>query len=182
MDLNRNDIDRLMKLAAAFAKKKLAKLPYIGADENDLAQSSFEHLVRSWHPAICTPEAYLCMRVKHEIDSILRRPQTFGVSSGYAENVVQLRDPQPLQEEEMEEKQRQEELLAYIKGKHTEAYTYASLIFFYDGTITRRQAADLLKVSPTHIDYLKKVLRGIMTQFLAEQSNSDSPAQRLLNK
>jgi hypothetical protein len=171
-----------MKFARSFAKRKLAALPYIGVDENDLAQSAFEQFTLEWHPAMCAAEAYLCMRVKHEIDATLRRGQTFGISYGYPDNVVNLRDPQQLQDEILEEQQRKEELLQFIKKRSAEAHAYAALIFQYDEKITRREAADLMQVAPTHIDYLKRILRDVMAKFLAEQSNSDSPAQRLLKK
>ena len=122
------------------------------------------------------------MRIKHDLDAILRRSETFSIQYGYRDNVVQLRDPAQRPDEALEEKQCRDELLAYIGKRNAEARSYAELILSGDDQITRRHAAALMRVDVTHIDYLKRKLRAVLEEFLGERSNSDSPARRLLTK
>jgi RNA polymerase sigma factor (sigma-70 family) len=181
--LDRKEVNRLHRFALKFARRKLGKLPYIGVDERDLAQAAFEKFLRRWRQDICEPEAFLGMCVKHEIDAILRRQSTFRETYSYPENnVVPLHDPQLLQEQVIEDRQQQDELLKYIDQWNKDFRTYAELVFAYGEDITRRQAALLMNVDPTRIDTIKMRLRQILKKYLAEAENSDSPARRLMNK
>lgn len=185
VEFNRDEIDRLMKFATGFARRKLAKLPYIGINEEDVAQSAWIKLVAAvrtgkWSPRVCKPEAYLCMCIKHEIDATLRRLSTFG-EVGYPDNVINIIEaPQSRPDQVLEEQQSVQELLDYITARSPAALPYAKLILDHSEKLARREVASLMNVDPSHIDYLKRVLRPILAEFLAQYSNSDSPARRLL--
>jgi hypothetical protein len=164
-----DQVVRLRNLARLYARKKLASLPRkLPVTEEDLAQSAMADMIEFWVPGRCSAEAFVCGRVRHEIDALLRRKETRSVQFGDEDNVIEFPDPARLPDQDLIPKEYEvwkRELLAFVGERHRGARDLVAIILAHDEELRRTELATLLNVEKSHIDYLRKVLRKIIEEF-----------------
>jgi len=178
-------IKRLAKIALALSRRRLSGFSTnLGVEAEDVAQTAIMQFLQGWTPDVCKPEAYIAMCVRREISDRYEKSSRAGITYDDPENVVRLTSRQTAlkQDEAHDYEERCEELLAFIAEHHKDASSLARCILDHDCKITRRDAAQHLKISLNQYDHLRKKLKVILRAFLDEAANAESPAKRLLSQ
>lgn len=154
-----SDLKILVLKTTAFARRKLRAHPELTVQAQDIAQDAFLHSCTHFDSTRGSLENYLYWRVLHEIDALKRLSATKSEVYSSDDKVVLLfKDLGPAPDDEY----RTRELLEYIGSRNHEAKVVAA--WALHGLKSSKEIALHMGVSPNRVDYIKKILKGIMEE------------------
>ncbi|KIQ02411.1 hypothetical protein RU07_11770 [Agrobacterium tumefaciens] len=148
-----------MLKTVTFARRKLRAHPELTVQAEDIAQDAYLHSCTHFDSTRGSLENYLYWRVLHEIDAMKRLSSTKNeVYNSDGKVVLLFKDRGPAPDEEY----RTRELLDYIGSRNREAKVVAA--WALHGLKSSKEIALQMGVPPSRVDYIRKILKGIMEE------------------
>lgn len=155
-----DDLNILMRRTVVYARTKLQAHPELTVQPEDIAQEAYLYAHSHYDSNRGGAQEFLYWRVRHEIDALKRLSATKNEIYNADEKVVLLfRDRGAPPDEEY----RRRKLLEFIESRNREAKVVAAWILYGD-LKSSKEIAIRMGVSPSHVDYIKKILKSIMEE------------------